>query len=81
MGDDRVGPELAEQLDLLGQAGPALSERYAEGVVLDLVPADADAEPQAAAGEDVDLGGLLGDEGGLALREHEDAGDELERRW
>ena len=32
-----------------------------ERLVLDGVPADADAEPEAAAGEHVDLGRLLGD--------------------
>ena len=38
----------------------------------------ADAEAEVALGEQVDLGRLLGDQGGLALREDDDAGDELD---
>ena len=52
----------------------------AERLVLDRVPADADAEAEPAAGEQVDLGRLLGDERGLALRQDDDPGDELELR-
>ena len=37
-----------------------------------------DAEAEASAGQHVDLGGLLGDERGLALGQDDDAGDQLE---
>ena len=43
-----------------------------------MVPPGADAEAQAFAGEDVDLGRLLGHERGLALREHDHAGGGLD---
>src|SRR5713226_650970 len=76
--DERLGPELAQDLDLLLDTAPTRPELFAERVVLDVVPADADAEAQAASAQDVDLGGLLGHERGLALRQDEDAGDELE---
>src|SRR5689334_12408971 len=38
-----------------------------------MVPADADAEAQASAAQYIDLGCLLGDEAGLALRKDQDA--------
>jgi hypothetical protein len=49
-----------------------------QGLVLDMVPADAHAEAQAPAGEDVHRSSLLGHEGRLPLRQDNDAGDELE---
>ena len=55
--------------DLLLDAAAAIVEVLVEGFVLDMVPADADAEPQAAAAEDVDLGRLLGHERRLPLRQ------------
>src|SRR5205085_1930233 len=67
--DRRLRPERAEQLDLLLAARAAVAERLAEGLVLDGVPADADPEPQPAAAEQVDLGGLLGHQHGLPLRQ------------
>ena len=42
-------------------------------LVLDGVPANPESESEAPAGHDVDLGGLLGDKHGLALREDDDA--------
>ena len=44
-----------------------------------MIPSGADAEHQATAREQVDLGGLLGDERGLPLGQDEDAGGELDR--
>src|SRR2546428_9950195 len=78
--NDLLGPEPAQERDLLLDAPSAVRELLAEGLVLDEVPADADAEAEASAGEDVDLGRLLGDEGGLTLRQHDDRGTELELR-
>src|SRR2546428_3910589 len=77
---DLRGPEPAQERDLLLDAPSAVRELLTEALVLDEVPADADAEAEASAGEDVDLGRLLGDEGGLTLRQHDDRGPELELR-
>ena len=76
--DDRLGPEAAEHLDLLLRAPSAVPEVLAERLELDVVPAQADSEPEPPAREQVDLGGLLGDEGGLALGQDEHPCDELE---
>jgi hypothetical protein len=46
--------------------------------VLDRVPADPDAEAQPPAAEQIDRGGLLGDERGLPLGQDEDAGGEAD---
>ena len=70
----------SHQLDLLAHAPAAIGEVGAERLVLDRVPTEADAEPEPAVGEQIDLGGLLGDERRLALRQDDDARDELERR-
>ena len=69
-----VGPKLAHHLDLLGATGAAVLEVHAQGLVLDEVPADADAKAQPAATEDVYLGGLLGYQRRLPLGQDEDAG-------
>ena len=69
----------AQQRDLLGHPSSPLAEGLAERLVLDGVPADADAEPEPSLGQQVDLGGLLGDEGGLPLRQDDHPGDQLER--
>ena len=55
-------------------AGTPVAEVLVQPFVLDLVPADADAEAQPAAAEDVDLGRLLGDEGRLPLRQDQHPG-------
>ena len=69
-----VGPKLAHHLDLLGAAGAAVLEVHAQGLVLNEIPADADAKAQPAATENVYLGGLLGHQRRLPLRQDEDAG-------
>jgi hypothetical protein len=53
---------------------------HAQRLILDRVPSDAHTQPQPAAGEDVDLCRLFGDERRLALGEDENAGDEFGRR-
>ena len=78
-GHRRLGPQAPQQLDLLlGPLAP-VAEVLAERLVLDRVPADADAQPEPAAAEQVDLGGLFGDQRGLALRQDDDPGDQLQR--
>src|SRR3984957_19633318 len=77
-GDDFLRPELPQQTYLLLDAAAAVGEGLAETVVLHVVPADADAETQLSAAEDVYLRRLLGDPCGLALREDQHAGEHLE---
>ena len=74
------GPQPSEQLDLLVEAAPSLVEALSQRLVLDGVPADAHAEPEAALGEQIHLRRLLGGQRRLALREDDDPGDELQRR-
>ena len=69
----RLGPQATHQLDLLGLTAAAVRERLVEGDVLDFVPSGPDAEAQAVARQHGDLGGLLGDEHGLALGQDHDA--------
>ena len=76
--DDVLRPEQPQHLDLFLVAAGAVAEVHPERLVLHLVPADADAEPELAAGQHVDLRRLLGHEHGLALREDEHAGYQLE---
>ncbi len=64
---------------ICSSSGGRGSEVLAQGLVLDPVPADAEAEPEPARGQQVDLGGLLGQQGGLALGRDDDAGDQLQR--
>ena len=72
-------PQLAQQLDLVVEAAGPVAERRAERLVLHVVPAGADAEDQSATRQQVDLGGLLGHERRLPLREHEHPGRQLDR--
>ena len=50
----------------------------AEGLVLDEVPADSDTEPQATAGEEIDIGRLSCHERRLALGKDQDPGGETD---
>ena len=47
----------------------AVGEVLTQRLVLDRVPAQSDAEPEATLGEQVHLGRLLGHQGGLPLRQ------------
>jgi hypothetical protein len=78
--DRSLHPQAPEQGDLLLDALAPVLEAHAERVELDPVPADPDAEPEPASGQNVERRGLLRDERGLALREDEHAGRELESR-
>ncbi len=57
--DELLSPELTHQLDLLDDALSAIGEARTERLELELVPTDANAEPQTATTQHVDLGGLL----------------------
>src|SRR5581483_6254883 len=69
--DDRLRPESPHHLDLLLHPPPAVAEVLAQRLELDEVPAEPDAETEASAREEVDLGRLLGRERRLALRQDE----------
>ena len=77
-GDEILAPEAAQDLHLLLHPPAPIAEVLVQGLELDRVPADADAEARAPAAEDVELGRLLGDQRGLALRQDEDRGGELD---
>ena len=71
----RLGPQRLHEAHLLLGALAAGVEIHAEALELDLVPADADAEAELAAlAQRVEARRLLGDQGGLALRQDDDAG-------
>ena len=53
-------------------------EIHAEPLELDLVPADADAQPEAALAQCIERGRLLGHQRRLALRQDQHAGGELD---
>jgi hypothetical protein len=74
----RRGPQLLHDLHLLLGAAAAIVEILVEPNEFDLVPADADAEPEPAAAQGIEAGGLLGDQRGLALRQDQHAGREAE---
>ena len=76
--EDGLRPEAAHQLDLLLEAAAAVREVLAERLVLDEVPADAEAEPELPVRQQVDLGRLLREQRRLALRRDDDARHELE---
>src|SRR5437879_1162259 len=73
-----VGPHRPHDGDLLADAAAPGVKVLVQGLVLDMVPADAHAEAQAPAGENVHRSSLLGHEGRLPLGQDDDAGDELE---
>jgi hypothetical protein len=54
------------------------TEVLAQGLVLDVVPADPHTETQPPPRQQVDVRSLPSDQGGLALREDQDAGDEAD---
>src|SRR5262249_12935781 len=64
--------------DLLLAAPAAIAEILVEGRELDLVPADADAEPEPSAREYVERGRLLRHQRRLPLRQDQDLGREMD---
>src|ERR1039457_5156496 len=74
-----LGPQPAEQRDLLFDATAPVREILAERLIFDRVPSEPDAEPEVTPSEQVDLRRLLGRERGLPLRQDDDPGDKLER--
>ncbi len=76
--DELLGPEEPEHLDLLLDSGAAVREFLVECLVLHPVSSDSHAEAKASAREQIELGALLRHEHGLALRQDQDAGDQLD---
>jgi hypothetical protein len=72
--DQRIGPQPFEQRDLLRAAPPARVEVLAQRLVFDRVPADAHTQPHPPPGQHIERRGLLGDQRGLALGQHQDTG-------
>ena len=77
IGDEVVAPQRAHDLDLLLAALAAVGEIHAERLIFDVVPADANAEAQAAPAQDIDGGGLFGDQCRLSLPDDDDAAGEF----
>ena len=77
-GHELVGPQQPHDLDLFIDASPPVGKIHAERLELHMVPADRHAEPEPAAAEHVESRRLLGHQRGLALRQDDDAGDELQ---
>ena len=73
-----LGPQSTHQFDLLLLAPTTVPELLVQRVVLDRVPADPDAEHESVVRQDRHLGGLLGDQHRLALRQDQDRRDELD---
>src|SRR5215510_15527919 len=65
-------PQRAQHGNLLLTPSPTDVEILAQGLVLDRIPVDADAQPQATGAEHIDFRRLLGHQGSLPLRQDED---------
>src|SRR5438132_1385653 len=76
--DQWLGPELTQHLDLLFDPVPTPLKFLAQRIVLDVVPANPNTEAQTSPTQHVDLCGLLGDQGRLALRQDENARHQFE---
>ena len=64
----------SKQVDLLFFACTASAEVLSEGLILDMVPADAHSEAESTSGKQIDVGGLAGHQCCLTLRKDEHAG-------
>src|SRR4029078_7929519 len=74
----QVREQTTQQLDLLLLPCAASAEVLAESVVLDVVPANAHAQTQSTAGEEINIGRLSCHERGLALRKDQDPARETD---
>ena len=76
--DYLLGPQGAQHGNLFLTPSPTVMEILSQGLVLDGIPADADPQAQAPAAEHIDFGSLLGHQSGLALRQDQDRGYQLQ---
>ena len=60
-------PQLPQELNLLLAPPAPVAEIFSQRLVLHVVPADADTQAEASAGEHVDFCRLFGHQGGLPL--------------
>ena len=75
-GDVRLRPQRLHHLHLLLRAAAAVVKVLVQAGEFHRVPADADAQPEAAAAQHIETGGLLRDQRGLPLRQDQHAGGE-----
>jgi hypothetical protein len=75
-GHVRLRPERLHDLRLFLRPAATVVEILVQGGEFNLVPADADAQAEAAAGQHVEAGRLLRDQRGLALGDDQHAGGE-----
>src|SRR5215475_14246124 len=73
---EALAPQAAQHLGLFGLARAARLPLCAERFILDVVPSQTDAEPQAPAAQEIDLRRLLRDDSSLALRRDQNAARE-----
>ena len=72
------GPEALQDVEVLVHDFAAFSERHAYRIELAPIPARRHAHQQAAVGQQVHAGELLGEDDRIAHRQHENAGAELD---
>jgi hypothetical protein len=72
------GPQGPHELDLFLAPRSSVGERLAQSLVLHWVPAHADAQPHPSPAEHIHLSGLLRHQYGLALRQDQHAGHQLD---
>ena len=71
--DNRFGEQPAKQLDLFLLACPSGTKVLSQGFVLDLAPADANAQSKPTSRQQVDISGLACHERRLTLRQDQDS--------
>jgi hypothetical protein len=76
--EERLRPEQLQHLHLLGEARAAAVYVLADRPVLGLLPADADAELEAAATDEVEFRRLLGNDRRLVQRQDQDRRNEVQ---
>jgi hypothetical protein len=77
-GDERLAPQSSKDLDLLFEPSGACGEVDVQGLVLGGVPADADAQLEAAIAQLLELGSLLGDQRRGIQRQDKNARSEVD---
>ncbi len=74
-------PERLHDLGLFLRPAASVMEIFVEGGEFDGIPADADAQTEAAAGQHVEAGRLFRYQSGLALGDNQHAGGEIAVWW
>jgi hypothetical protein len=76
--NDGLTPQAPQEFSLFFNASTAVVKTLAQRGVLDRIPSNAHAKTKATPAKNVNLRGLFGDQGCLALREDQNSGCELE---